>query len=530
MVQTVTGLLKRWQQRFGALAAGQKVTFVVGAAALLVTGFLVLRWATAPSYAPLFSNLSSKDASAVVNELEAQGVQYELSNGGATVMVPRDMLYDTRIALSGEGLPGGDDGGYALLDNQDLSTSEFQEQTDFKRAMEGELARTIEAIDGVETAVVHLAIPEKEVFADSQEPTTASVLIDSVPGSGFGSAQVQAVVHLVASSIDGLDPEKVTVANSEGQVLSSSDDSALAASTRQQQVAQFQNQVGDDIQAVLDRVVGPGNSTVQVTADLDFDKAVSETTRYEADPETPPLSSSVSSETYNGPGGGAGAVGGVVGADGQMDNFGAAGGEGQSEYRKRQVTEDAAVGSVVERRENAPGSVNSLNVGVVLDANTTAAIDPAQIEDLITAAVGIQPRRGDSIEVTSLPFDRSTDEASQAALEAAEAAAAKRAQMELIRNAAIAGLVLLGLLIFWLARRRKLKARKQATTYVVEQLRAESAERPQPDELEINPALAALEEAENSEERRIREELVGLVEKQPEEVASLLRGWLVEQR
>ena len=184
MVQTVTGVLKRWQQRFAALATGQKITFVVGAAALLVTGFLVLRWATTPSYAPLFSNLSSKDASAVVEELEAQGVPYQLNNGGATIMVPREQLYDTRIALSGEGLPGGEDGGYTLLDGQDLSTSDFQEQTNFKRAMEGELSRTIEAIDGVDPAVVMLAMPEKEVFADEQEPTTASVLIDAAAGSG----------------------------------------------------------------------------------------------------------------------------------------------------------------------------------------------------------------------------------------------------------------------------------------------------------------------------------------------------------
>ena len=127
-------------------------------------------------------------------------------------MVPRDAVYQTRIELSGQGLPASSEGGYSLLDDQGISTSEFQEQTDFKRAMEGELASTIEAIDGVNGAVVHLAMPAKDVFADEQQPPTASVLVQTSPGRTLTPEQVQAVVHLVASSIDGLDPDDVTVA------------------------------------------------------------------------------------------------------------------------------------------------------------------------------------------------------------------------------------------------------------------------------------------------------------------------------
>src|SRR6478609_6191534 len=169
----------------------------------------------------LSRNLAAEDASAVVDELTSEGVPYELEDGGGTIMVPRDKVYSTRITLSGQGLPANtSDGGYSLLDDQNMSTSDFQEQTDFKRAMEGELAKTIEAINGVNTAVVHLAMPEKKVFSDEQDPTTASVLIDTSAGTSIDPEKVQAVVNLVASSVDGLDPDNVTVADSTGKVLS----------------------------------------------------------------------------------------------------------------------------------------------------------------------------------------------------------------------------------------------------------------------------------------------------------------------
>src|SRR6478609_3340301 len=289
----------------------------------------------------LSRNLAAEDASAVVDELTSEGVPYELEDGGGTIMVPRDKVYSTRITLSGQGLPANSsDGGYSLLDGQNMSTSDFQEQTDFKRAMEGELAKTIEAIDGVNTAVVHLALPEKKVFADEQDPVTASVLVDTATGTTIEPTKVQAIVNLVASSIDGLEPDKVTVADATGKVLSTSEGGALGASTRDQAVADFQDQKTQQIQAMLDRVIGPGNSTVQVSADLDFDKTVEESTKYKSNPRTLPLSETSSEEKYNGAGGATGSTG-VVGPDGQMDSLGnATGTGGNSDYSKQATTRD----------------------------------------------------------------------------------------------------------------------------------------------------------------------------------------------
>ena len=512
--------MNRHTTTFQQFTAGQKVVAVIGTAALLLGGFMVFRWASAPAYAPLFSNLAPSDASSVIDELETQGVSYELADGGGTIMVPRDAVHSTRIALSGEGLPTSTEGGYGILDNQGISTSEFKEQTDFKRAMEGELAATVKAIDGVNGAVVHLAIPQKDVFTDEQQPPTASVLVQTNPGRTLTPEQVQAVVHLVASSIDGLDPDNVTVADSTGRVLSSPGGTTSAAATeRTQQTEAYQDQLRARLQAMLDRVVGPGNSTVSATVELDFDKAVTETTDYRADEEIPALTESLSSETYSGAGE-AGGVGGVVGVDDQTDTTAGAGGD--SSYNNSSSSRTNGVDTVVETRETTPGAVKQINVGVVLDTATTQGVSATDVRTLVADAIGINGRRGDTIRVVTMPFDRSGEQAAQADLEAAAAAEAAAARNDLIEKGAMGGAVLLVLLLALVTGRRRAKKREQATTYVVEQLRQErQALEP--------PAALALAEAEQVEEHSVREELSALIERQPEDVATLLRGWLVER-
>ncbi|WGX97848.1 flagellar basal-body MS-ring/collar protein FliF [Nocardioides sp. L-11A] len=532
MQQRLTRYLTRARDTFGGFTAGQKAVAVIGTAALLIAVFMVFRWVSTPSYAPLYSNLSGTDASAVIEELDSQGVPYKLTGGGGTIMVPRSDVYGTRINLSGKGLPSSSDGGYSLLDKQSLSTSESQEQTNFKRAMEGELSKTVEAIHGVDTAVVHLAIPEKRVFTDEQDPPTASVLIDTEPGTSLDDEQVQAVVHLIASSIDGLDPKRVTVTDAKGKLLTTpdgadgADGGTGAASARSKQVQAFQGSMQSEIQSVLDRVLGPGNSTTTVTADLDFDKSVTDSRTYQAQENTPPLSESSTNETYAGPAGSrTGQAEGIVGPDGQMDPATATGGD--SSYKNTSKTQDNAVGETVEHREKAPGSINSLHVGVVLDATAAAAVQPQVVKDLISSAVGIKPDRGDTIDVSTMAFDRSAEEAAAADLKAAKDADAAARRNSLIRNLGIAGGIALMVLLAWLQARRRAAAREEARAYLVEQLRTDAASRTA--QLEA-PALAALETAEKDAEESMRDELIALVDRQPDDVAALLRGWLVEPR
>ncbi|MDH2414631.1 flagellar basal-body MS-ring/collar protein FliF [Nocardioides sp. CER19] len=531
MRDNLTRTLTRYTRAFADFTTGQKAVALIGTAALLLGGFLVFRWAAAPTYAPLYSSLSGEDASAVVDELDKEGVKYQLSNGGTTVMVPQGQVYSARIALSGKGLPSSDDNGYSLLDNESLSTSDFQEQNDFKRAMEGELSKTIEAINGVDTAVVHLALPEKKVFSDEQDPATASVLVKTRVGTTLSDEQVQAIVHLVASSIDGLDPKNVTVADASGKVLTLQDDTAAgAASTRMQQVTEFQDQMKSNIQAVLDRVVGPGHSTVNLTADLDFDQTTTKTKRYIYDPKVPPLSQTEQTEKYNGTNGSTNsAAGGVVGPDGQMDSSTTS--SSPSTYENGTKTQDNAVGSTEEDRVAAPGGVKSLHVGVVLDASAIGTIQPQDIRNVIAAATGINTNRGDTIDVSSMAFDHTAEQASAKELAQAEAADKSAQRMKLYRNIGLGAVVALMILFAWIRARRRSKAREQATSYVVEQLRSEAAARAEAQELAAAQLLNELEPPMlPNPADEIRDELNALVERQPDDVAALLRGWLVEPK
>lgn len=536
MRNKITRSLSRLQRTFSSFSTGQKAIAVIGGGALLLAGIMVFRWAATPSYSPLFNDVAPADASAIIEQLESEGTPYELVNGGATIMVPRDMVYDTRIRLSGEGLPADESAGYALLDDQDISTSEFQEQTDFKRAMEGELAATIESLDDVDTAVVHVAMPEDEIFADEQQPTTASVLVSTAAGTTLAPEQVQAVIHLVSSSIDGLEPDNVTIADATGQVLSAPGDSfGAAVDTQSQQVETFEKRINGSVQSMLDRVVGAGNSAVQVTANLNFDKTVTDTTRYFSEPDTPPLSESETTETYTAPNGAAG--GGVVGPDGQLDPGAAAGGAdagATTDYRKRTRTADNSVNREVEHREAAPGAVESLNVGIVLDAEAAGGMNPEAISDLVTSGLGIDQRRGDTIEVSVLPFDRSAEELAAEELAAAEAAAEEAEMMSLIKNGGLALLVLAILLLAYLRGRKRNKAREDATTYMVEQLRRDAVERTKTPVIDTPPAAALALDVRDPKPvtdmtAEMRNEITAMVERQPEDVASLLRGWLVER-
>jgi flagellar M-ring protein FliF len=529
MKDSVQRLTRRGSETFGAFTTGQKAISVLGTVALLIGGFMVFRWASTPDYGPLFSNLSASDASAVVDQLDAQGTPYELTDGGSTVMVPRDDVYATRIALSGEGLPADSDNqGYSILDKQGMSLSQDAQDTNFKRAMEGELSNTIEAIDGVDTAVVHLALPEKEVFADEQEPATASVLVKGRPGATLDSEQVQAVVHLVASSIDGLDPDQVTVADASGKVLSAPGGMADDGGTRTQLVSEVQEEYRTKLQAMLDRVVGPGNSTVQVTADLDFDDAVIETKDYIANPDTPPKSSTISSETYNGAG--SPAVGGVVGPDGQMDSTTST--SADSSYQQQSTTQDNALDERRERRVSAPGSLAGLHVGVALDAEATAAngIDSRDIRDLVVATAGIDKSRGDTVAINEMAFDRSSEKAAAAALSDADAAAAAEDRRQQYKDVGLAVLVALLVLGAIFTARRRAKKREETTTYLVEQLRQDQEARLTATQVvELSPAALALEDAEDAHSDDLRREIDDLIERQPDDVAALLRGWLAER-
>jgi flagellar M-ring protein FliF len=518
---------------FRSFTPGQKAVTIFAVLALAIGGYFFATWAAKPAYAPLFSNLSSKDASAIVESLQGSGTPYELANGGATIMVPQDQVYDLRLQLSGEGLPGESDTGYALLDQQGITTSDFMQHTNYQRALEGELSNTIKSIDGVEAATVHLVMPQKDVFSDDQDKTTASVLVQTAASKPLSNQQVQAVVHLVASSVEGLDPTQVTVAGGDGRILSTGGGAAVATggdSGADAQTVAYQNRLNSSLQNMLDSVVGPGHAVVTTTAELDFDQTETSTETYTQDPAVGALSESISREAYNGNGTG---NGGVLGPDNIQVPNGTTSSSGAGQYENSSTTRNNALNSVRETRKAAPGGIKKLNVAVLLDATTAGTVDSAQVQQLVSVAAGVDPTRGDSVAVAAMPFDTSAATAAKDAL--AQSAAAERAakQESLIKTAGLALIVLVLLFLAWRASRRakKRKALSPAELAHLEQMQA-ALEQQRLAELNAaipSPAIEAPNHQDESRDERQRE-IEQMVEDQPEEMAALLRGWLAANR
>lgn len=503
--------------------AGQRAMVVIAGLGLLVGGYLFMQWAAAPSWAPLYTNLEAQDAAAVTDELDSMGVSYQLADGGSTILVPRQDVYDTRLDLSAEGLPRLGADGWNLIDDQGLTTSEFRQRVDFQRAMEGELARTIAAIDAVDTANVHLVMPQDDLFSGDDVHPSASVLVDTGERP-LGTSQVQAIVHMVASSVEGLVPEYVTVADTSGRVLSAAGEDGLDVAAGEQRLAQkaaYESSVARSIQSLLDPITGAGRSRVVVSADLDFSQKESVTESFGEPDSAPVLSEDTSKETYVNANGEI--VGGVLGPDAVP----VADGEGGSEYNREDVARTFAVDKVTEQVKAAPGSVQRLSVAVLVDES--AGVNTQDIADLVTAGAGLVPARGDSIEVSAMAFGEAD------ALDLTGGTSSEEPADDMaLTLARIGGVVLLVLIVLLLAYRsaRKSSLARYPVAIPLPNAADETASllAELDDELERADAAAALEPAEPARHVVLQSQIGELIDRQPEDVAAVLRTWLADRR
>jgi flagellar M-ring protein FliF len=530
MNAALAGTMERARSTFSTISLGQKVVIGLLLAGLLLGGFFFFRWITAPTQAPLFSNLASTDASAIVDELNAAGIAYELTDGGQTIMVAKDSVYDLRLTMSGKGLPAGQDTGYALLDEQGITTSEFQQQVSYQRALEGELSKTLVSLAGVRSAVVHVALPKDEVFVTEKSEPTASVLLDLAPGTQLSGEQIMAVTNLVSSSIQGMDPDQVTVADSTGQVLSSPGTGVTAAAgdARSQVEQDYEARLSASAQKILDSVVGPGRSVVSVRADVDLSQRDTTSETYTYDNGTPPISESTTTENYTGAGV---PVGGVLGPENMPDAGANAGGD--STYEKESTTSNNAVGKTVEVIHGAPGDLKRLTVSVVMDDAVAGNLNPQQMRDLMITAVGLDEARGDDITVASLPFDTTAADAAAADMEAAREAEASAEMWSMIRTGGIAAGIALVVLLVWLRSRRTVEYEEayeplELTDDMLQELdrlRIESTRQAAASRIDTRQA-----ELEAAERQQVRGDIATMVSERPEEVAAMLRGWLSEEK
>ena len=520
MPAALAGPLDRMRTTLATMTSQQKVMAGVLVLGLALGTFFFVRWVTTPTYEPLFSNLSATDASAITDELTAEGVDYQLQGTG-TILVPKDQKDSLRLSIAGKGLTPqeGSDSGYALLDEQGITTSEFEQQTTYQRALEGELNNTLESMNGVKTASVHIAMPKDEVFVTDTSDPTASVMLALTPGTELSGEQVQSIVNLVSGSITGMQAADVSVTDTNGTQLSSGT-SGASTSTQVDQTTNFQNTLQANAQRLLDQVLGAGNSIVTVAATMNFDESQSTSTTYTYPTEIPATSEATTSETYSGTGAG---TGGVLGTSTTGTTTG-----GDGSYDKTSTTSNNPVDTTVTNTIAAPGQVERLTVAVALNTADGSTVVPGTIQDLVSNAVALDTARGDSITVAPMAFDTSAAEAAQADIAAAQAAEDSDKMWSLVKTGSIVGGLLLVVVLVWLRNRKKAAAFEEDYEEFDAEAELDPLQVPSTRDAGLQARTSAAVEA--LERQRLRGEITSMIETQPDAVASTLRGWLAESR
>lgn len=420
-------------QRVMALPAQRKMMLGGGLAALLAILVTMVMWSSSGDYRVLYSNLSDKDGGAILAQLQQMQVPYKHAEGGGAILVPADRVHDVRLRLASQGLPKGSVVGFELMESQKFGVTQFQERLNFQRGLEGELTRSIQAIAGVQSARVHLALPNQNGFFREQQKASASVVLTLYPGRSLDRSQVAGIVHLVSSSVPEMSTKSVSVVDQSGSLLSGSHepgDQGELDAKQLQYVRQIESAYTQRIRDILEPVVGADNLRAQVTAEVDFSQIESTAEEFRPNQGTDNQATVRSQQTSEQMGAGAGQPTGVPGAatnqppvpaqapiNGPAQAMQAAGQAGQTggTSRRDSVT-NFEVDRTVRVTRNASGNIRRLTAAVVLnhrtktDAKGKTTTEPLSDEEidkltsLVRETIGADDKRGDSIKVVTAPF------------------------------------------------------------------------------------------------------------------------------
>ena len=423
-----------------SLRANPKIPLIVAAAAAVAIVVALVLWAKTPDYRVLYNNLSDQDGGAIVTQLTQMNIPYRYSDNGTAILVPDDKVYDLRLRLAQQGLPKGGAVGFELLDKEKFGISQFSEQVNYQRALEGELARTIETLGPVKRARIHLAMPKPSLFVREQKAPSASVTLNLEPGRALDEGQVNAIVHMVSSAVAGLPPGNVTLVDQGGHLLTRSETPGRALNDTQLNYAtDVESRYQHRIESILAPIVGSGNVHAQVTAQIDF--ASKEQTEEQYRPNGDPQQSAIRSRQLNQsnqsngqfPGGVPGALSNQpapantapITTPAQPDVQGnnqpattAAASQNSSQNSARDETTNYEVDKTIRHTRLNVGDVQRLSVAVVINYRQQADGAPAplsedqlkQIESLTREAMGFSQTRGDTLNVVNSPFSAAENE------------------------------------------------------------------------------------------------------------------------
>ncbi|HVU41639.1 MAG TPA: flagellar basal-body MS-ring/collar protein FliF [Xanthobacteraceae bacterium] len=390
----------------------------MGAVTLALVGFftfLILR-VTAPEMMPLFTNLTLDDSAGIIKQLDREGVAYELRNNGNEILVPKDRVAKLRMELAQSGLPKGGGIGYEIFDKSDaLGTTSFVQNINAVRALEGELERTIRTLDSVQDARVHLVIPERPLFSrDKVEPSASIVL--RVRGT-LEPGQVRAIRHLVATAVNGLRPQRISVVDETGSLLADGADDDPTGSTvvDERQVA-LENRLRKQVEGIVNSLVGPGHARVQVNADFDFNRITETSDKYDPDGRVVRSSQTREESSATTPNNNEVTVGNQIPQAQQNPTQQEANGQPREQSKKTEETVNYEISKTTKTQVTEGGRVKRISVAVVVDGSyskddkgnivykprSKEEID--QIAALVRSAIGFDQKRGDQVEVANLRF------------------------------------------------------------------------------------------------------------------------------
>ena len=411
-------------QGFQGLPALRQIGLMVGLAASVALGVAVVLWSQKPNYTVLYAGLGNKDAGEVVDALKKNGIAFEVDQNTGAVMVDSSRVRDARMELAKDGLPEGNAMGFEMLQKeQGFGTSQFIETARYQRALEGELARTISTLRNVESARIHLAIPKRSVFLRNRADPTASVMVNLNSGRTLDEEQVAAIVHLVSSSVPYLKPEKVTIVDQRGNLLSNGADSGKMAASSSQfaYTRKLEKTYTERIRNLLEPIVGAGHIRATVNADLDF--TTTELTQENYNPDLPALRSEQISEDTSRDNAGASGIPGALSnqppATATLQDPNAPGGDGAagaSGSTSKHSVRNYELDKTISHTRLPTGSIHRLSIAVVvdnkqeLDDNGDPVSKPWSKDELdrftklIKESVGFDGQRGDTVNVINVSF------------------------------------------------------------------------------------------------------------------------------
>jgi flagellar M-ring protein FliF len=420
MPESVVGFFRQMSAFWRGLPTPKRIALLVATIGSLVLGLGVVAYESHETYAYLFTEMSTEDTAAVVEKLKAKQVPYRLDASGTRVEVPEERVHELRLELASEGLPRGGGVGFEIFDKSQLGSTEFEQQVNLRRALEGELSRSIGTLRGVQAARVHLVMPERRLFVAGQEKASASVVLKLRSPEAFGRNEIAGIVHLVASAVPGLSRERVSVVSADGMTLHRprlDGEAALGSSDLAEQGQIMSSTLETAAREQLERVVGPGLADVRVNVAIN--PATREKTQELYNKDTIALRSEHKVEETTG--GNPLPIAGVPGAQTNLPDANPGATEpagpavGQGGVFRRTQTRNWEVDRMVEKTSTPPGEIHRLSVAVLVDQNRVVKGGKASstprtkeellaLEDIVKKAVGFDATRGDSLTVQSMAF------------------------------------------------------------------------------------------------------------------------------